>query len=98
VYIFDFHVAAPANKDEEHRLEVVQELKGEQSGEYFGAALCVVDVNGDGLDDILVGAPRHAGKTWDQGQLYVHLTSVIPTKSSVYFLFPVLFCPGFNSR
>jgi hypothetical protein len=38
--------------------------------------VCVLDVNGDGLDDILVGAPHHRNKTWDQGRLYVHLTNV----------------------
>jgi hypothetical protein len=78
VYIFDFHIAESNN--DEHRIEVVKELEGTQAGEYFGAAVCVLDVNGDGLDDILVGAPHYGDgnkKTWDEGRLYVHLTSVI---------------------
>lgn len=73
VYVFDFHNATLAG--DEHRIEIIQELEGKQVGEYFGAAVCVLDVNGDGLDDILVGAPHYgAAKAWDQGRIYVHLT------------------------
>ncbi|CAG7682575.1 unnamed protein product, partial [Allacma fusca] len=32
-------------------------IKGEQFGSYFGASLESVDINGDGFDDLLVGAP-----------------------------------------
>jgi hypothetical protein len=75
VYIFDYHVAT-SNVDE-HRMEIIRELEGEELGEYFGAALCVLDVNGDGLDDLIVGAPHYAEKnTWDQGRIYVHITTV----------------------
>ena len=31
--------------------------KGSQLGEYFGASLVSADLNGDGLDDLLVGSP-----------------------------------------
>ena len=34
-------------------------LIGEQPGELFGASLSISDINGDGLDDIIVGAPHH---------------------------------------
>jgi hypothetical protein len=58
-------------------MEIIRELEGKQLGEYFGAALCVLDVNGDGLDDVLVGAPHYGEKrTWDQGRIYVYLTTV----------------------
>ena len=78
VYVFDFHNATTAG-DERH-IKVIKELEGKQAGEYFGAALCVLDVNDDGLDDILVGAPHYGdAKTWDQGRIYVFLTTVIPT-------------------
>ena len=32
-------------------------LLGRQTGEYFGASLASVDVDGDGRDEIVVGAP-----------------------------------------
>jgi hypothetical protein len=75
VYIFTVHVATSIG--DEHRIEIIRELEGKEMGEYFGAAVCVLDVNGDGLDDLLVGAPYYGGKrTWDQGRIYVYLTTV----------------------
>ncbi|CAF1171757.1 unnamed protein product [Adineta ricciae] len=40
----------------------IRTLNGSQMGEYFGASLCVVDINNDGLDDLLVGAPLYTVK------------------------------------
>jgi hypothetical protein len=75
VYIFNVHVAT--NSSDEHRMEIIHELEGKELGEYFGAAVCVLDVNGDGLDDLLVGAPFYGGKrTWDQGRIYIYLNTV----------------------
>ncbi len=37
----------------------VQEVQGEQFGSRFGQALAAVDVNGDGFDDLVVGAPLY---------------------------------------
>nr|CAD7397094.1 unnamed protein product [Timema poppensis] len=54
VFIFDF----PWNND--MPLKILLELEGYQMGEYFGATLCVVDLNNDGLDDLVVGAPLHS--------------------------------------
>lgn len=35
----------------------IGEFRGEQLGAYFGYSVCVADVDGDNLDDIIVGAP-----------------------------------------
>ena len=39
------------------------EVKGFQLGERFGHSICFVDINGDGFDDLVVGAPLHSKKT-----------------------------------
>lgn len=53
----------------------VQNITGEQIGGYFGYALCVVDVDGDKLDDLIIGAPMYTdpnneGK-YEMGRVYV---------------------------
>ncbi|CAF0811798.1 unnamed protein product [Rotaria sp. Silwood1] len=40
----------------------IRTINGIQMGEYFGASLCVVDINNDGLDDLLIGAPLYTVK------------------------------------
>lgn len=35
-------------------------IKGEQIGSRFGEALCSVDINGDGFDDLVIGAPLYS--------------------------------------
>lgn len=50
-------------------------ITGEQIGAYFGYSLAVVDVDGDKLDDLIVGAPMHTepnneGK-YDMGRVYI---------------------------
>ena len=37
----------------------IARLEGYQPGEHFGASLSVTDINGDGKDDIIIGAPHH---------------------------------------
>lgn len=53
-------------------------ITGRQIGEYFGYSLASSDVDGDGLDDLIIGAPMYSepgnaeGK-YDVGRIYVLL-------------------------
>jgi hypothetical protein len=74
VYIFDF----PLRND--YDLQYIRDLDGTQMGEYFGGALCVVDLNGDHLDDLVVAAPQFslqavylAQLVGDEGRIYVYI-------------------------
>ncbi|MBP7149748.1 MAG: FG-GAP repeat protein, partial [Acidobacteria bacterium] len=47
--------------------------EGNQSSAYFGYAVARAgDVNGDGYDDLVVGAQRHDGKLTDEGRVMVY--------------------------
>uniref|UniRef100_A0A5G2R957 Integrin alpha-5 n=1 Tax=Sus scrofa TaxID=9823 RepID=A0A5G2R957_PIG len=55
-------------------------FSGEQMASYFGYAVAATDINGDGLDDLLVGAPllmeRTAdGRPQEVGRVYIYLQS-----------------------
>lgn len=41
-------------------------------GSYFGSSLCAVDLNADGLSDLLVGAPMFS-EIRDEGQVTVYI-------------------------
>lgn len=77
-----------------------QNITGEQIGAYFGYSLCVVDVDGDKLDDLVVGAPMYTepnneGK-YEMGRVYIiyqdkyvsccFLLFYVKTKSFRYFV------------
>lgn len=49
------------------------EVEGEQMGESFGSALAACDINRDGLDDLIVGAPTYASRrnNLNTGKVYV---------------------------
>ncbi|XP_078808186.1 integrin alpha-3-like [Oryzias latipes] len=53
-----------------------QILRGQQTGSYFGNAVAVTDLNGDGWNDLLVGAPfyfeRQQGKG---GAVYIYMNA-----------------------
>lgn len=46
---------------------------------YFGSVLCSVDVNADGYDDLLVGAPLFANQPpeYDTGATFLYLGASI---------------------
>uniref|UniRef100_A0A8D3CPW9 Integrin subunit alpha 4 n=1 Tax=Scophthalmus maximus TaxID=52904 RepID=A0A8D3CPW9_SCOMX len=54
-------------------LRVVSEVSGNQLGSYFGSSLCAVDLNADGLSDLLVGAPLTTGAVREEGRVHVYI-------------------------
>ncbi|XP_072109840.1 integrin alpha-8 [Mobula birostris] len=56
----------------------IQNFTGEKMASYFGHTVAVSDINSDGLDDVLVGAPlfmdqESDGKLKEVGQVYLYL-------------------------
>lgn len=53
----------------------LQNITGEQIGAYFGYSMCVVDVDGDKLDDLVIGAPMYTDPNnegrYEMGRVYV---------------------------
>uniref|UniRef100_A0A4W3J1C1 Integrin subunit alpha 4 n=1 Tax=Callorhinchus milii TaxID=7868 RepID=A0A4W3J1C1_CALMI len=49
-------------------------LLSTQLGSYFGASVCAVDLNSDGLSDLLVGAPMYS-TVREEGRVYVYLNT-----------------------
>lgn len=52
-----------------------QNITGQQLGAYFGYSLATCDVDADGLDDLIIGAPLHTQpnneKKYEVGRVYV---------------------------
>ena len=44
-------------------------------GAYFGHSVVAVDLNRDGYDDLVVGAPYYTGQLRDQGQVYTYINT-----------------------
>ncbi|XP_065840307.1 integrin alpha-V-like [Oscarella lobularis] len=49
--------------------------RGSQVGAYFGHSVVAVDLNRDGYDDLVVGAPYYTGQLRDQGQVYTYINT-----------------------
>uniref|UniRef100_A0A3B4ACB9 Integrin alpha-2 domain-containing protein n=1 Tax=Periophthalmus magnuspinnatus TaxID=409849 RepID=A0A3B4ACB9_9GOBI len=57
-------------------LQILQRLRGEQTGSYYGNALAVLDLNNDGWNDLLVGAPFFFQRLEEVGgAVYVYLNT-----------------------
>nr|XP_015199570.1 PREDICTED: integrin alpha-5 [Lepisosteus oculatus] len=59
-------------------LKSMMNFTGEQMGSYFGYAVAATDINNDGMDDLLVGAPMFMvrgsdGRLEEVGRVYVYL-------------------------
>uniref|UniRef100_UPI003AAB99F2 integrin alpha-4-like n=1 Tax=Centroberyx gerrardi TaxID=166262 RepID=UPI003AAB99F2 len=59
-------------------LRIVSEVSGQQLGSYFGSSVCAVDLNADGLSDLLVGAPMATssmatGVAREEGRVHVYI-------------------------
>ena len=44
------------------KTDFIEKVAGDQMGEFFGGAVASVDLNGDGLDDLVVGSPLATGE------------------------------------
>ncbi|XP_067891645.1 integrin alpha-4 isoform X2 [Heterodontus francisci] len=65
VYIFEQH---------EKTLKIIFKTKGKMLGSYFGSSVCAVDLNSDGLSDLLVGAPMYS-TVREEGRVHVYLNT-----------------------
>ena len=70
------------------RLLQLNNLTGTQIGSYFGHSIAVLDANGDGYDDVAIGAPLFSGFSdgtsgdeYETGRVYVvYQNSAVSTK------------------
>ena len=57
MYIAEPFPLDSTNNRNKQPITILQTLGGRQLGEYFGASFEAVDMDGDGLEDLVVGAP-----------------------------------------
>ncbi|XP_035266134.1 integrin alpha-4 [Anguilla anguilla] len=61
-------------KIESKNLQIIFEAPGKKLGSYFGAAVCAVDLNSDGLSDLLVGAPMYS-TVREEGRVHIYMNN-----------------------
>uniref|UniRef100_A0A4W3ID31 Integrin alpha-8-like n=1 Tax=Callorhinchus milii TaxID=7868 RepID=A0A4W3ID31_CALMI len=84
--IEEFLVGAPGQNDTKGsviimnstNIKAIHNIIGEQVASYFGSAVAVLDINNDGRDDIVVGAPLYIihspdGQLHEVGRVYIYL-------------------------
>lgn len=73
-----------------------ENITGEQIGAYFGYSLCVVDVDGDKLDDLIIGAPLYTehndGGKYEMGRIYIYHNKYVGLNESYSTRNKVNFC------
>eukprot|EP00095_Tigriopus_kingsejongensis_P006701 maker-scaffold25_size650667-snap-gene-3.23 protein:Tk06701 transcript:maker-scaffold25_size650667-snap-gene-3.23-mRNA-1 annotation:"integrin alpha-ps2-like" len=63
-------------------------VEGFQFGSRFGQSICAVDINGDGFDDLVVGAPLFTPRkgVGEGGNVYVFKTNVIGFRTNLILM------------
>lgn len=70
---------AKSNKFNTHQtLYGPKSLETNLHGSYYGASLLAIDLNNDGRDDLLVGAPLYIDGDYDEGRVFVYISSGSP--------------------
>ncbi|XP_071161717.1 integrin alpha-4-like [Mytilus edulis] len=65
-------------KQTDKKLYLKKQFVGEKSGSGFGSSIVFEDINGDGLDDLLVGAPLQYNDVLDSGVVYIYYGDTDP--------------------
>lgn len=55
-------------------LQIIKNISGSQIGAYFGYSLACGDIDGDGAEDVIVGAPmftKPKSDGYEHGRIYV---------------------------
>ncbi|KAH8039725.1 hypothetical protein HPB51_008318 [Rhipicephalus microplus] len=80
--VFLFSIDGPGN---DRGVVIRSLLSGSQMCEYFGSSLLATDLDGDGIDDLLVGAPMHSiPDGQDEGRVYVYRSNGVGLYASGY--------------